>query len=98
MVYNAEFYYTAEELEAHGVHIDVETVIEQPELHIVARSRSSDAEQSVYSLDRLECIKQLSQLLEGPNGRICHVLHFFHGANQPSNLKQETTEVGTIHV
>ena len=80
VVYNSAFYYTAEELEARGVRIDIETVVEQPELHILARSGSSDAEQSAFNSERLECVKQLKHSLDGPNStQITDVLRFFHG-------------------
>lgn len=79
-VYNSAFYYTAEELEARGVHIDAETVVEQPELHILARSGSSDVEQSAFNSERLKCVKQLSHPLVGPNNTATSdVLCFFHG-------------------
>lgn len=56
-VYNPAFYYAPEEFEQKtGVHINIPSVVEQPDLYIIARSGS---DQSVFNECRQECLPEL---------------------------------------
>lgn len=63
-LYDPAFYLTDEEYKAKtGKAINIQRVIEQPQLHIVARCSSSDVEQLAYSETRLQCITDLKRNL-----------------------------------
>ena len=50
-IYDPVFYLTPEEMEQKtGVYMDVQGIVEQPEVHIVGRSSSSIAEQTMSSM------------------------------------------------
>ena len=79
-IYDPAFYYTNEEMAQRGMHIDVQSAVEQPELYILARSGSSEIEQAMFSQYRFSCLKELDQTLSTPQGNnITDKLRFFHG-------------------
>ena len=47
-IYDPAFYFTSEEMTERGRQMDVQSIIEQPEIHLLARRGSSDMEQSLY--------------------------------------------------
>lgn len=72
------FLYTSQEMAVKGVHIDVPTVVEQPEIRLLAQSGSSELEQSVFNSHRLSSVQTLGEELSMPNGtQIHYVLRFF---------------------
>ena len=77
-IYDREFYFTPEELHVDG--IDVQSIVEKPELHIIARSSASLDDQALFNQSRLECIKELSDPLFTTTGISVHdIVRFFHG-------------------
>lgn len=52
----------------YGADIDVPSIIEQPEVHILARSRSSAGDQAMFNETRRKCILDLSTELRTENG------------------------------
>ena len=58
-VYDSAFYYTPEEIREKGENIDVPTVVEDPDLHILGRSSSSLCDQLQYIKCRRECLLSL---------------------------------------
>ena len=52
-VYDPALYYTPQEMQEKGADIDVPTVVEDPEVHILGRSSSSLSDQLNY----IECRK-----------------------------------------
>ena len=75
-IYDREFYFTPEELDG----IDVQSIVEKPELHIIARSSASLDDQALFNQSRLECIKELSDPLFTTTGIPVHdIVRFFHG-------------------
>ena len=59
-IYDCAFYYTKEEMAQNGVSIDVERVIEQPEIYILGRSKASIVDQGSYNqarIDDLQCLR-----------------------------------------
>ena len=47
-LYDPAFYYTPQELAKKGNNVDVISIVEKPEIHLLAQSGSSDAEQMLY--------------------------------------------------
>ena len=71
---------TTEERTQKGVTIDVPTVVEEPQLYLLAPSGSSDAEQGMYNEERSLDLLTLQEKLTTPDGVvITYVLRFFHG-------------------
>ena len=63
-----------------GKEVDVQTMVKKPEVHFVARCRSSEEEQMAYSETRMSCIKQMAQNVTTPDGvEVQDTLTFFHG-------------------
>ena len=76
-VYDPAFYYTTEEL---GTTMDVQHIVEEPEVHILARSKSSLQDQTMFTQCRIDCLCNLSTTLFTHNGvPINDVMRFFHG-------------------
>ena len=79
-VYDPAFYYTTEEMQSKGVNIDVPTVVEDPQIHILGHSTSSLSDQAQFIESRRECLLDLSQELTTKAGiAVNDVLRFFHG-------------------
>jgi len=79
-IFDPVFYYTSDEvLSLYGADIDVPTIIEQPEVHILARSRSSAGDQAMFNETRQKCILDLSTELRTESGyAVNDCLRFFH--------------------
>lgn len=79
-IYDPAVYYTPSELAAKSIAIDVETVVERPEIHVIARCGSSDAEQFTLNEFRSDCLLQLPQPVYTASGTaISDTARFFHG-------------------
>jgi len=66
-----------------GKNIRIQKVVEQPEIHFIARCGSSDQEQLLYSETRLQCIQGLttSTSLDDSTIQYNDILRFCHGDN-----------------
>ena len=60
------------------VRVNIQTIVEKPELYIVARSRSND-EQLSYIETRLSCITELKQKFYVNDIEITDKMRLFHG-------------------
>ena len=82
-LYDPALFYTNNEYERKTKRkVDVQTIIESPEVYIVARSSSSDVEQLSYVETRLECLEEINLPLATEEGEeILDVMRFFHGDN-----------------
>ena len=80
-VYDPAFYYTSDEMKAmKGIDIDVPTLVESPEIHILGRSGSSLVNQAEFNTTRKECLQDLSTCLETTSGVLVRdICRFFHG-------------------
>ena len=80
-IYDPAFYYSPDEMEERtGVRVDVPTLVEHPEIHIIARSGSSLSDQSLFNMCRQECLQGLSDTICTKDGiPIRDVVRFFHG-------------------
>ncbi len=77
-IYDKAFYYTADEIEQRtGVRLNVQTLVERPEIHILGRS---GADQKLFNECRQECMKAISEPVEtGSKIIIEDCIRFFHG-------------------
>lgn len=55
----AVFYTTEEYKEAFGKTVNIQKIIEEPEIHFIAKCGSSDCELLLYSEERMRCISEL---------------------------------------
>ena len=79
-VYDPAFYYTTAEMQSKGVNIDVPTIVEDPQIHILGRSSSSLSDQAHFIQSRRECLSSLSMELKTKLGiAVMDVMRFFHG-------------------
>ena len=78
-IYDPAFYYSPDEMEERtGVRVDVPTLVEHPEIHIIARSGSSLSDQSLFNMCRQECLQGLSDTICTKDGiPIRDVVRFF---------------------
>ena len=80
LVLVAAVYDLLEEIQSKGVNIDVPTVVEDPQIHILGRSTSSLSDQAQFIESRRECLLDLSQELTTKAGiPVNDVMRFFHG-------------------
>ena len=97
-IYNPAFYYTTDEMLAKGIKIDVEYVVEQPEVYILA-SKSSLQEQAAFNKSRTHYLSTLSAPITTAHGvPINDNLLIFHGDGPARQFKQEIMLVGITHV
>ncbi|CAB4002167.1 Hypothetical predicted protein [Paramuricea clavata] len=82
-IYDPALFYTNKEFEMKTKRkVDIQTIVESPEVYIVARSSSSDVEQLSYIETRVECLEEISLPLPNENGEeIIDIMRFFHGDN-----------------
>ena len=64
-----------------GVEIDVPTVVEKPEIHILGRSGSSIEHQLMFLETRKECLREMETTTVNTNSGtpIRDYVRFFHG-------------------
>ena len=78
-VYDPAFYYTQHEILERNLNINALNLIEKPEIHIIARSGSAEADQMAYSESRVECLLEMDSVIETSSGKpISDTLRFFH--------------------
>ena len=79
-IYNPAVYFTNEEMLTKGVELDVPTIVEHPQVHILARCGSSDAEQSMIAPYRLKSILSAAQRdpLKTTHCQVTDTLRFSH--------------------
>ena len=76
-IHDPAFYFTPAELGG----VDVQSIVEKPELHILACSNATLEDQVLFNKSRLECVKELiSDPLPTSTGvPVRDILRFFHG-------------------
>ena len=93
-IYDRAFYYTKEEMAQNGVSIDVEKVIEQPEIYILGRSKASIVDQGSYNQARIDDLQCLRTKLNTQQGvAVTDVLKFFH-ADGPARQFEAGNKIG----
>ena len=98
-LYDPAFYYTPQELTKKGNNVDVISIVEKPEIHLLAQSGSSDAEKMLYNEPRSESLMDIDiPVLTSTDYPVTDTVRFFHGDLQLVSLKEDIIEVATIHV
>ena len=96
-VYDPAFFYTSQELEEKGALIDVQSAVEEPQIYILGRSRSSLQDQSTFSQCRRECLSEGNTALYTQSGMaVQDVLRFFHG-DGPAQQFEAENNIGGHH-
>ena len=82
-----------------GKTVDVQTMVEKPHEHFIARCNSSEADQIVYGETRMSCIKEKKRnLTTATNGNeIVDNTRFFHG-DSPSRQFYGSRRTGAFWV
>ena len=92
-IYDPAFYNTPEEVDG----VDVQSIVEKPELHILGRSTSSPDDQALFNQCRLDCIKELAEPIYTSNGvAVKDILRFFHG-DGPAQQYEAGNSVGGVY-
>lgn len=79
-IFDPAFYLTTKELAEKSINLDVQTIVEKPEVHIIARCGSSDVEQFILNEPRSDCLASLSDSIKTSSGvAVTDTLRFFHG-------------------
>ena len=92
-IYDPAFFYTSQELESKGIHLDVEAIIERPYVHILGRSKSSLIEQAQFIEYRFEEVQELSTTVSCTTHTITDVLRVFHG-DGPAQQVEAGAKIG----
>ncbi|XP_078693315.1 uncharacterized protein LOC144923015 [Branchiostoma floridae x Branchiostoma belcheri] len=83
IMYDPAIHLTDEEYHnKFNLRLSVQSKVEQPEIYIIARSGSSDAEQLLYTQTRRDDLPSLEIQVEAPDGRqYTDIMRFFKGDN-----------------
>ncbi len=93
-IYDSAFYFTQEEMRKKGLDIDVQTVVEKPEVYILGRSNSSLADQARYNEVRRNDLCSLVTTLKTKEGmEVTDVMRFFHG-DAPTRQYETGSKIG----
>ena len=78
-IYDEAFYYTDREImESTGKNINIQSIVERPEIHIIGRSGASIANQMLFNKCRQECMGQIDEPVTSESGIAIHyVIRFF---------------------
>ncbi len=96
-IYDAAVFLTNAEYEQlHGErNVDVQAVVEQPEIYLLALGSSSVEDQAALVGDRLDCMIQLSSTVVATNGiEVSDTLRFFTGDHPAAQFEQGTQQGG----
>lgn len=77
-LYDPIFYYTPQELAKKGNYVDVISIVEKPEIHLLAQSGSSDAKQMLYNEPRSESLFD-TDTSASSDYPVTDTVRFFHG-------------------
>lgn len=79
-IYDPAFYYTPQELAEKGNNVDVISLVEKPEIHMLTHSGSSDVEQMMYNEPRSDSLLDMdSTIITTSNHEVTDIVRFFHG-------------------
>ena len=95
-VYDRAFYLTSEEVQAkYNREIDVQSIVEVPEVHILGRSTSFLEDQATYNACRRECLSELTTTLNLVTGEeVTDTMRFFHGDGPAAQFESGNTVDG----
>lgn len=79
-LYDPAFYYNPQELAKKGNNVDVISIVEKPEIHLLAQNGSSDSEQMLYNEPRSESLIDIDvPISTSSNHPVTDTVRFFHG-------------------
>ena len=98
IVYDPAVFYTQTEVrQARNLKTNIQSIVEEPTIYIIAPSSSSPVDQLALVGDRIECLQELSQPVKASNGvEINDCLHFFCG-DKPAQQFERGTQIGGIY-
>lgn len=99
VIYDPMVYYTNEEYKQHHPEstIDIQSEVEQPEVHILSAGSSSAEDQAALIGDRISCILDLATPVQTDTGiPISDTLRFFTGDHPAAQFEQGTKQGGTF--
>ena len=81
ILYDPTIFLTNEEYKRKtGKTVDIQTIVEKPHIHFIARCRSSEDEQIAYTETRLSCIQETADKMKTLTGTEIHdIVRFFKG-------------------
>jgi len=94
IVYDTAVFEKDDEIQ-QGPDTNIQAYIEEPEIHIIALSSSSQEDQAALISDRVECIKELSTHITSTNGiEVTDKLFFFTGDKPAAQFERGTQQGG----
>lgn len=78
-IYSNNVFYSNDEMSARGSNIDVQEIVESPELYLLGKTSDKLEEKLTYTETRMEDIVQLSTPLEIDGKILYDELRFFTG-------------------
>ena len=99
VVYDPALFYTQTEwTQLHtGKCRNIQSLVEEPMIYMIAPSRSSPTDQLALIGDLIECLQELSQPMRASTGtEISDCLHFFCG-DKPAQQFERGTKIGGIY-
>ena len=79
-----------------GVRIDVQAIVEQPEIHIIGRSGASISDQMLFNECRQECQRVIHEPVSTQSGILIRdVMRFFHGDGPAQQFEAGHKQGGT---
>ena len=78
-IYDPGFFYTSAEMKQKGITIDVEQIVEAPEIYILARSSSSIEDETKFNQARFDDLPNISTPISTLKGvEVTDILRYFH--------------------
>ena len=95
ILYDDAVFFTNEEYQQkHNQNIDIQSEVEQPEIHMLALSSPSIEDQAALLPERVACLHDLSETITASNGvELIDRLHFFTG-DKPAAQFERGTQIG----
>ena len=95
-VYDPAFYFTSTEMSQKGVQIDVPTIVETPEVHILGKSSSLE-DQRMFTDCCRDSLSDFSETIHTSAGiPVNDIVRFFHG-DGPAQQFEASNKIGGYH-
>ena len=95
-LYDTAFFLSREELKsAKGIDIDIEKVVQRPQVYILGRCSDKLVDQLCYIANRVEDLQELEDQIESEcNALVTDVMRFFHGDHPAQAVEAGQQEGG----
>ena len=95
VLYDRAVFKTKSELQGHESYHNLQSFIEEPEIHLLAMSSSCVEDQAALIQDRLNCIRELTTCVHTSKGiPITNRLVFFYGGKPAAQFERGTQQGG----